>query len=181
MITLSIFVAAVSGFVYGAAQHSVTQNATGIARLTVQNSGLGDIEEGQTVAYSKAELSNLGSAPLIVSLFGAILIITLSVKLEGVDHEKANHDYTIKEITELKQEIEKLKGEKTEIEMPKTISPEEAEIEEKKRLLKEAYRSKLILYPIEVLNLEINKKIESGKTRKQAIDELFEEEIAKHE
>jgi hypothetical protein len=70
-----------------------------IARLTVQNSDLGDIEEGQTVAYGKAELSSLGSAVTLATsennvclhfdsdvdtLSSAFLSYTITVKYASV-------------------------------------------------------------------------------------------------
>ncbi len=49
------------------AQYNLTQTAV-IARFAVQNSDLANIEEGQTVAYSKAELSSLGSAVALATI-----------------------------------------------------------------------------------------------------------------
>jgi hypothetical protein len=41
--------------------------------------------------------------------------------------------------------------------------------------LEETYRLKVPLYPLQVLELDIKEKIELGKTREQAITELYEE------
>jgi hypothetical protein len=57
---LSISITAVSGLVYETAQHTVTQTVKVIATLTLQNSALGNIEEGQTISYTKATVSSLG-------------------------------------------------------------------------------------------------------------------------
>jgi hypothetical protein len=62
LIILVISVAAVSGFVYGAAHHTVTRITNAIAAVTVQNSGLGNLEEGETKAYSKDTVPSLGNA-----------------------------------------------------------------------------------------------------------------------
>ena len=61
LIILSISIAAVSGFVYGTAQHTVTQTIRDIATLTLQNSALGNIEEGATNFYTKSNVSSLGN------------------------------------------------------------------------------------------------------------------------
>lgn len=60
-IILAFSVIAVSAFVYETAQHTVTQNIKEIATLTVQNSALGNIEEGETKSYTKATVSSLGN------------------------------------------------------------------------------------------------------------------------
>jgi hypothetical protein len=62
LILLSISVAGVSGFVYGMAKHTVTQTEKVIDYLTMQNSVLGNLEEGATKAYSKDTISSLGNA-----------------------------------------------------------------------------------------------------------------------
>ncbi|MEM2112239.1 MAG: hypothetical protein QXX08_10265 [Candidatus Bathyarchaeia archaeon] len=59
-ILLSLAIVTVSAFVYETAQHSVTQTVKQIATLTVQNSALGNIEEGETKSYTKATVPTLG-------------------------------------------------------------------------------------------------------------------------
>ena len=61
LIILSVSIAAVSGFVFETAQHTVPQTVKVIAALAAQNSGLGSIEEGETKFYSKATVSSLGN------------------------------------------------------------------------------------------------------------------------
>jgi hypothetical protein len=61
LIVLSISIAGVSEFVYGMAQNTVTQTEKVIGCLTVQNSVLGNLEEGETKAYSKDTISSLGN------------------------------------------------------------------------------------------------------------------------
>jgi hypothetical protein len=60
LIMMSISIAAVSAFVYETAQHTVTQTIQQIATLTLNNAALGNIEEGQTISYTKATVSSLG-------------------------------------------------------------------------------------------------------------------------
>jgi hypothetical protein len=60
LLLLSLLVAGVSAYVYETATITVTQTIKDIATLTVQNSALGNIEEGQTISYTKATVSSLG-------------------------------------------------------------------------------------------------------------------------
>jgi hypothetical protein len=61
LILLSILIVSASAFVYETATHTVTQTIKQIATLTLQNSALGNIEEGETKAYTKSEVSSLGN------------------------------------------------------------------------------------------------------------------------
>jgi Flp pilus assembly protein TadG len=61
LILLSMVIVSVSAFVYETAQHTVTQTIKDIATLTLQNSALGDIEEGATNFYTKSNASSLGN------------------------------------------------------------------------------------------------------------------------
>lgn len=60
-ILMSIVIAVASAYVYETAQHTITQTVQNIATLTLQNSALGNIEEGQTISYTKATVSSLGN------------------------------------------------------------------------------------------------------------------------
>ena len=60
-ILMSIVIAVASAYVYETAQHTITQTVQNIATLTLQNSALGNIEEGQTITYTKATVSSLGN------------------------------------------------------------------------------------------------------------------------
>src|SRR3990170_9143901 len=61
LLLLSLLVVVVSAYVYETGNISVTQTVQNIATLTVQNSALGNIEEGQTIGYAKGNLSSLGN------------------------------------------------------------------------------------------------------------------------
>lgn len=136
---------------------------------------------GYGVLFLLSLLSGNYWMSLIAGAFGVFLILVISARLDAVHSEITEADDAIwKELATLKNEMERITPKQAEMGSPKNVSPEEAELEEKRILLENAYRSKLILYPIENLNLKINEKIESGKTRKQALEELYEEETAKH-
>lgn len=53
--------AVVFAYVYQTAQQTVTQTVKEIATLTLQNSALGNIEEGETKTYNKTGISSLGN------------------------------------------------------------------------------------------------------------------------
>ena len=61
LLVLSISIASVSAYVYETQNSAVTQTVKNIATLTVQNSALGNIEEGQTLSYTKATVASLGN------------------------------------------------------------------------------------------------------------------------
>jgi hypothetical protein len=58
---LALMIGIVSAYVYETGNISVSQTVKDIATLTVQNSALGNIEEGQTIAYTKATVPSLGN------------------------------------------------------------------------------------------------------------------------
>ena len=62
LVILSFSIVGVSAFVYESAQQSITQTVQEIATITLQNSALGNIEEGATQAYTKSEVAELGNA-----------------------------------------------------------------------------------------------------------------------
>lgn len=62
LLLFSVFVAGVSAYVYQQATLSVTQTVVEVATFTVQNSALGNINEGQTKSYTKTEVTSLGEA-----------------------------------------------------------------------------------------------------------------------
>ena len=62
LIFLSLAAVGVSAYVYEAAQQSLNQTVKEIATITLKNSDLGNIEEGQTLTKTKADVPNLGAA-----------------------------------------------------------------------------------------------------------------------
>lgn len=65
---LSLSIPVVSAFVYESAQQTVTQTIVEVATITLQNSALGNLDEGETKTYTKiggggdVELASLGDA-----------------------------------------------------------------------------------------------------------------------
>jgi len=62
LILLSISIATVSAFVYESSQQQVTQTIKEIATVTLKNTALGNLEEGQTLFYTQSNVTNLGAA-----------------------------------------------------------------------------------------------------------------------
>jgi len=64
---ISFTIASVSAFVYEQAQQTITQTIQEIANITLLNSALGNIEEGETKSYTKVEVASLGDAISVVT------------------------------------------------------------------------------------------------------------------
>ena len=62
LIALSFSIVGVSAYVYQQASQTVTQTIVEIATITLKNSDLGSINEGETKSYTKATVANLGDA-----------------------------------------------------------------------------------------------------------------------
>jgi hypothetical protein len=62
LLLFSLFVIGVSAYVYEQATMTVTQTIVEVATITVDNSALGSINEGETIAYTKATVATLGDA-----------------------------------------------------------------------------------------------------------------------
>ena len=61
-ILLGLSIVTTSAFIYQQATQTVSQNILEIATITLKNSDLGEIEEGDTKTYTKSDVSNLGDA-----------------------------------------------------------------------------------------------------------------------
>lgn len=59
---MSFTIVSVSAFVYEQAQQTLTQTIKEIANITLQNSALGNLEEGETKSYTKMDIASLGDA-----------------------------------------------------------------------------------------------------------------------
>ena len=64
---MSFTIASVSAFVYEQAQQTVTQTIVEIANITLQNSALGNLEEGETKSFTKLDIASLGDAISVVT------------------------------------------------------------------------------------------------------------------
>jgi hypothetical protein len=67
LMALCITVASVSAYVYQQSQLSITQNIKEISTFSLTSSALGDIDEGQTIAYTKTDVAQLGDAIVITT------------------------------------------------------------------------------------------------------------------
>ena len=61
LLLLALTFSMVAAYVYETGNIAATQTIKNIATLTVQNSALGNIEEGPTFAYAKATVASLGN------------------------------------------------------------------------------------------------------------------------
>jgi hypothetical protein len=92
LIIFSIFVIGVSAYVYQQAQMTLTQTIVEIATLTVQNSALGTINEGETKSYTKAAVATLGDAIILTTTTQPVYLLLDS----DVDSLSGSYsDYTI--------------------------------------------------------------------------------------
>lgn len=73
LILLSISIVGVSAYVYQQATQTITQTIVEVATITLQNSALGNINEGQTITYTEVggggdvEIAELGDAITIAT------------------------------------------------------------------------------------------------------------------
>jgi len=67
LIMLSISVAGVSAYIYQEATQTITQTILEVATITLKNSDLGNLKEGQSQSYTDATVPNLGDAILITT------------------------------------------------------------------------------------------------------------------
>jgi len=67
LIMLSISVAGVSAYIYQEATQTITQTILEVATITLKNSDLGNLKEGETKAYTSGTVPNLGDAITITT------------------------------------------------------------------------------------------------------------------
>ena len=67
LILMAFTILTVSAYVYEQSQQTVGQTVVNVADITLQNSALGDIYEGETKSYTKAEVAALGAAVSITT------------------------------------------------------------------------------------------------------------------
>ena len=74
LMMLSLSIIGVSAFVYDQASHTISQTIINVATITVKNSALGNIEEGETKGYSKLNVTSLGNIINITSVKDGIFL-----------------------------------------------------------------------------------------------------------
>jgi hypothetical protein len=94
-VLLSFTIVMVSAYVYETAQLQTTQTIQEIATLTVQNSALGTIEEGETKSYTKATVPSLGNIVNITTTKGNVYI-HFNSDLDSLTTYYTTYDITVK-------------------------------------------------------------------------------------
>jgi hypothetical protein len=95
---MGIMIASVSAFVYESGLQTVDQTIVNVATLTLKNSALGNLEEGETKSYTKADVAALGAA--IVTTTGiANVYLHLNSSVDSLSTYYATYDITVKYIT----------------------------------------------------------------------------------
>jgi hypothetical protein len=92
---MSFTIASVSAFVYESAQMTVTQTIKEIANITLQNSALGDIEEGETKSYTKNEVAALGDAISVVTT-KALVYLHLDSDVDSLNSLYSTYNIVVK-------------------------------------------------------------------------------------
>jgi hypothetical protein len=92
LLLFSLFVIGASAYIYQEATMTVSQTIVEVATITVQNSALGNINEGETKSYTKNDLATLGDAVTIdISSQPVYLYFDSDVQLLSSGYD----DYTI--------------------------------------------------------------------------------------
>lgn len=116
----------------------------------------------------------------IVGLFGVFLIIALSVKLDSVDKDTEKNTVVLNELIHLTKEVEELKNERITVkrETMRSIFSglEDAKYEVMIKTLVNRSRNKGFLNPELSVEDAIKEKMATGKTKEQAIEELYKQE-----
>jgi hypothetical protein len=94
-ILLSILIVFVSAFVYETATQTVTQTITNIATLTLKNSALGTIEEGETKSYTNVTVADLGAA-ISITTTKANVVLHLNSTIDNLSAYYTTYDVTVK-------------------------------------------------------------------------------------
>jgi hypothetical protein len=95
---LSIIIVFVSAIVYETAQQTVTQTVKNIATLTLSSPALGDIEEGETKTYTKADVPALGAATSITTT-KADVYLHLNSTIDSISTYYTTYTITVRYIT----------------------------------------------------------------------------------
>ena len=94
---MSFGIVGVTAFVYENAQQTVRQNIQYIANITLKNFVLGSIEEGQTLHYTKSNVTSLGAAMMLATT-KANVYMHLSSDLPSKAGSYTRYDIVVKYI-----------------------------------------------------------------------------------
>jgi hypothetical protein len=95
LMLLALFVGVASAYVYETGNITVTQTVKNIATITVQNSVLGEIEEGQSIAYTKATVASLGNI-LSLATTKANVVLDFASNLNTLSTYYSEYTITVK-------------------------------------------------------------------------------------
>ncbi len=116
----------------------------------------------------------------ITGLLGAALLLAVAIALETVSENVAKEQNEIRtEIKKIYETLKKLSPTTNQTITENSDTPKDERIGKMKEALEATYTSKMMVYPLEVLELDIKAKVTSGKTREQAIEELYKEKVEK--
>ncbi len=97
-VMLAMLIVSVSAFVYESAQQTIGQTVVNVATLTLQNSALGNIEEGETKSYTKVEVATLGNA-IAITTTKANVYLHLDTDIDTLSTYYTTYTLTVKVIT----------------------------------------------------------------------------------
>jgi len=98
LILLSTMIMTVSAFVYEQSQQTVGQTIVNVATLTLKNSALGNIEEGETKTYTKADVADLEAA-VSVTTTKANVYLHFDSDIQNLNTNYNTYSVTVKYIT----------------------------------------------------------------------------------
>lgn len=99
MLTVALLIGVVSAYVYETATQTVTQTVQNIATLTLKNSVLGNLEEGQTQTLTKNEVANLGAAISLTTTKSGVYLHLTSSDLASLSTYYSTYNIVVKIIT----------------------------------------------------------------------------------
>jgi len=97
-ILLSLSIVTASAFVYQQANQTVDQNIVEVATITLKNSALGSIDEGDTKTYTKAGVPELGDA-ISITTTKATVYLHLDSDLQLLSDKYNTYNIVVKFIT----------------------------------------------------------------------------------
>jgi hypothetical protein len=99
MLIVSLLIGVVSAYLYETANQTVTQTIQNIATVTLKNSALGTIEEGQTKTVTKTDVANLGAAISLTTTKAGVYMHLTSSDLAGLSTYYSAYSIAVKVIT----------------------------------------------------------------------------------
>jgi len=92
---LSFSIVAVSAFVYEEASQTVTQTIVDVVTITLLDSALGNIDEGETKTYTNATVASLGDA-ISITTTKATVYLHLDSDVDSLSSNYATYNIVVK-------------------------------------------------------------------------------------